>query len=50
MIWQYGENGIAVNTTGNIMWLPVPDKDNEDEDELKQKVLDYMKPYMEQIK
>ena len=32
------------------MWLPVPDKDNEDEDELKQKVLDYMKPYMEQIK
>ena len=50
MIWQYGEDGIAVNTTGNIMWLPVPDKDNEDEDELKQKVLDYMKPYMEQIK
>ena len=50
MIWQYGEDGIAVNTTGNIMWLPVPDKDNEDEDKLKQKVLDYMKPYMEQIK
>lgn len=50
MIWQYGEDGIAVNTTGNIMWIPVPDKDNEDEDKLKQKVLDYMKPYMEQIK
>ena len=50
MIWQYGEDGIIVNTTGNITWLPVPDKDNEEEELLKQKVMDYMKPYMEQIK